>query len=36
MPALFLNQELGRCHDQTIRAHEATPGSQYVCLPATS
>lgn len=36
MPTLFLNQELGRCHDQTVRAHEATPGSEYLCLPGTS
>lgn len=36
MPVLFLNQELGRCHDQTIRAHAVTPGAEYVCLPGTS
>ena len=36
MPTLFLNQELGRCHDQTIRAHKVVPGAKYVCLPGTS
>lgn len=36
MPALFLNQEQGRCYEQTIRSHKATPGSKYVCLPGTS
>ena len=36
MPTLFLNQELGRCHDQTVRAHAVTPGARYVCLPGTS
>ena len=36
LPALFLNQEQGRCYTQTIRAHAVTPGAEYVCLPGTS
>jgi haloalkane dehalogenase len=36
MPTLYLNQDEGRCYERTIRAHKATPGSEYLSLPGTS